>query len=428
MYPKTTTIVCRKTFTDLKATIVQNTFPKMFELRFGEEYADNPKVVDYNLSPPMYAEFFNGSRVYFIGLEDNANFEKILGRQCSMFLIDEASEVGYRAFSKLTTRMSEKTGARKVGFITMNPTSVFHWTYKIFIGHQNPLDDKPLKNPQIFKWIQMNPVDNLENLPEGYIDNLENLSEGERERFLYGNFTQTLEGAVYEEQLKIAKEDGRIRELGIPNVNYPIYFSLDIGWDDFTSAWIFQVLPNKIAFYSYIEAQRVDVVSFVADVRMRLKELQRGIRLTSDIIGILPHDALQHSVQTGMNVKQLLSLHETAANYAGETPISYKQLKLKGKYDGVNVSRLFFKKCTFDERGCEVGLRRLGQYKEILIDGNDEFKKELVHDASSHAADSFRYAMVNVHETGNLVEPFNREEGKMYGWDLLNEDTKRILY
>jgi hypothetical protein len=73
-------------------------------------------------------------------------------------------------------------------------------------------------------------------------------------------------------------------------------------------------------------------------------------------------------------------------------------------------------------------LRRLGQYKEVLIDGNDEFKRETVHDASSHAADSFRYSMVNVHEQKSYQLPFAREAGKDYGWDILNEDTKRKMF
>jgi tetratricopeptide (TPR) repeat protein len=69
-------------------------------------------------------------------IEQNAKaqkeFEKILGRQVSMFLIDEASEVGYRVFSKLTTRMTQSSGARKVGFVTMTPTSVFHCAHRLF--------------------------------------------------------------------------------------------------------------------------------------------------------------------------------------------------------------------------------------------------------------------------------------------------------
>jgi phage terminase large subunit len=139
----------------------------------GEELASNPSFIRYNLSPPMFAEFYNGSRVYFIGLEDNLNFEKILGRQASMLLIDEASEVAYRAFSKFTTRMTENIGERKVGFVTMTPTSMFHWAHKLFLEKKNPLDDTPVKNFKIYKCIQMNPKDNLDNQPERYVESLD---------------------------------------------------------------------------------------------------------------------------------------------------------------------------------------------------------------------------------------------------------------
>jgi PBSX family phage terminase large subunit len=400
LYPHTTSIICRNSFVNLKATITHNTFPKILSLKLGVESVP-PGIVQYSLSPPMCANFYNGSKVYFIGLEDNLNFEKILGRQCSMFLIDEASEVGYRAFSKLTTRMTQNSGARKVGFVTMNPTSVFHWAHKLFLEKKNPLDDKPVKNPNVFRCIQMNPKDNLDNLPEGYVENLDNLSEAERERFLYGNFTLTTENAVYEKELKFAKEQNQITELPPPDYNYPMYFSLDLGWDDFSASWIFQVLPKGILFYAYLETQNENIINFITQIRRKIADLQSNRKYKTDIIGILPHDAMQHSVQTGLNIKQLLSMYEGQADQKDVPVISYKQLKLKGKFDGINVAKVFFPKAKFDAVQCDVGIRRLGLYKQIIIDGNDKFRQETIHDASSHAADAFRYAMVSIHDTRN---------------------------
>ena len=419
-YPRTTAIICRKSFVDLKATIVQNTFPKMLEMACNEDIAS--KSVVYNHAPPMSATFNNGSKAYFIGLEDNNNFEKILGRQASLFLIDEASEIGYRAYSKLTTRMSENSGARKIGFVTMNPTSIFHWCHKLFLEKKNPLDNKPLKNFDFFKSIQMNPHDNLDNLPKGYIENLENLSEAERERFLYGAFTLTSEGAVYEEQLKKAKDNAQIisNELYCDPL-FPIYFSLDLGWDDYNASWIFQVLPKGVVFYRYIEAQHETIINFISQIREKIKEISKK---NNDIIGVLPHDALQHSVQTGMNVKQLLNMHEA---YHGENPIVYKILRLKSKFDGINVARTFFPKYYFDEIGCDNGLRRLGQYKDVLIKGDETFKRAPVHDASSHCADAFRYACVCVYGEKYRPEHEFREPGKMYADEILNDTTNQIL-
>jgi phage terminase large subunit len=419
-YPKTTSIICRHNFTDLKATIFQNTFPNILSLKLGEELASNRAFIKYNYSPPLSAEFYNGSRIYFIGLEDNSNFEKILGRQASMFLIDEASEVGYSAFSKLTTRMSEKSDARKLGFVTMNPTSVFSWTYKLFIEKLNPIDDKPLKNFQFFKNLQMNPKDNLDNLPDGYLDNLENLSEHDRERFLFGNFLTTAEGAVYEEQLNRCKEEERIRDVGNIDSNYPLYISLDIGWDDFNSAWVFQILPTEIKFYLYFEENKIDIVGFLVKIKEKIK-IMKGNKWQEDTTVILPHDASHHWVGTGMSLKQVLTLH--SANSMG-MPVTYKILRLMGIYEGINACRLMFAKVSFDKVGCDIGVRRLGQYKEYIVDGNDEFTKKTKHDMASHAADSFRYAITSFYFQKPFQEDFRRDPNAIYGYDILNKRTR----
>jgi hypothetical protein len=418
-----TAIICRRHFTDLKATIFQNTFPSMLTLRHGEDIAENKDFVHYNLSSPMSAEFFNGSRIYFIGLEDNSNFEKILGRKVSMFLIDEASEIGYSAFSKLTTRMSEISDARKIGFVTMNPTSVFSWTYKMFIEKLNPVDDKPLKNFHLFRNLQMNPVDNLDNLPDGYLDNLENLSEHDRERFLYGNFLETAEGAVYESEIEKTREENRICDVGLIDRNYPLYVSLDIGWDDFNSAWVFQILPSGIVFYLYHEENKIDIVKFIAKIKDKIKAINHG-RWQNDTTIILPHDASHHWVGTGMTLKQVLSL---AATYDVSEIVTYKILKIMGIYEGINACRLIFCRTKFDKVGCDIGVRRLGQYKEYFVDGNDEFTKKTKHDMSSHAADSFRYAVSSFYFQRPYQEDFKREPNAMYGYDILNKETRRKM-
>jgi phage terminase large subunit len=421
-YPKTTSIICRRHFTDLKATIFQNTFPSMLALRYGEDVAENKDFIRYNLSSPMSAEFYNGSRIYFIGLEDNSNFEKILGRKVSAFLIDEASEIGYSAFSKLTTRMSEISNARKIGFVTMNPTSVFSWTYKMFVEKLNPIDDKPLKNFHLFKNLQMNPVDNLDNLPDGYLDNLENLSEHDRERFLYGNFLQTAEGAVYESEIVRARDEERICEMDKIDRNYPLYISMDIGWDDFNSAWVFQILPHGIHFYIYEEENKINIVEFLRKIKEKIKANSGSWQ--ADTTVILPHDASHHWVGTGMTLRQVLSLN---AAYNVDEPVTYKVLKIMGIYEGINACRLIFSKCKFDKIGCDIGVRRLGQYKEYIVDGNDEFTKKTKHDMASHAADSFRYAVSSFYFQRPYQEDFKREPNAVYGYDILNKETRRKM-
>jgi hypothetical protein len=82
---------------------------------------------------------------------------------------------------------------------------------------------------------------------------------------------------------------------------------------------------------------------------------------------------------------------------------------------------------VFDEHGCDIGLRRLGAYKEYFVDGNDEFSKKPKHDMASHCADAFRYAMYNFYFEPKERLTWQKDPNAIYGSDLMNKSTKRKL-
>jgi len=71
----------------------------------------------------------------------------------------------------------------------MNPPPKSHWTHKRYIE-----DDGKVPGRAAFK---INPIDVKENLPASYIERLKALPERMRQRFLYGEFTSDLEGALW---------------------------------------------------------------------------------------------------------------------------------------------------------------------------------------------------------------------------------------
>ena len=58
----------------------------------------------------------------------------------------------------------------------------------MFVDKIEPSRHQPLVNPDNYCCLQMNPIHNRGNLPEGYIEELENLDERTRKRFLLGVF------------------------------------------------------------------------------------------------------------------------------------------------------------------------------------------------------------------------------------------------
>ena len=68
----------------------------------------------------------------------------------------------------------------------------------MFIEGVHPVSRTRIANYSSYGMIQINPYDNLENLPDGYIeDTLANASERSKKRFLYGEYSDENENALW---------------------------------------------------------------------------------------------------------------------------------------------------------------------------------------------------------------------------------------
>lgn len=181
-------LIARYRFNHAKTSIWYDTLPKVLELCFPD------LKVEYNKSD-WFIRLSNGSEIWIGGVDDKERVEKILGNEYSTIYINEASQVKYDAVTTLQTRLAENSGLALRLWFDFNPPSKKHWTYRYFIEAVNPEDLKPLgiKIP----YLVINPGDNLDNLPDGYIERLGRLPKRQQERFLEGNFTLDTEGAMW---------------------------------------------------------------------------------------------------------------------------------------------------------------------------------------------------------------------------------------
>ena len=183
--------VVRSTQRDCRQKIAMDLFVTVLELCFPGEYKkDSMNRTDW------FYEFSNGSRVWFYGL-DGDGLDKVLGPSYATFLFEECSELLWSLIQKAMTRLRLKCGLRVKAYFTFNPPPKSHWTYKVFIEKIEPVEQCPLKNPDNYAFILMNPHDNLDNLDENYITLLEGLSKRERDRFLWGKFGEPDQGNLF---------------------------------------------------------------------------------------------------------------------------------------------------------------------------------------------------------------------------------------
>lgn len=144
-----------------------------------------------------YITFPNGSEYWFGGLDDEKRLEKILGREFSTMHFNEITQMNFASVQLALTRLAQKNELKKKAYYDFNPSVKTHWSYDQFIRKLDPRDSEPLKNPDNYVWMRMNPSDNLENIDSEYLEMLESMPEAERVRFLLGEFTDESDGQVY---------------------------------------------------------------------------------------------------------------------------------------------------------------------------------------------------------------------------------------
>ena len=221
-------IILRHTFNSIKTSIWLDTLPKVLSLCFPELKVTWNKT-DY------YIVFPNGSELWIGGLDDDKRVEKILGKEYSTMAFNECSQLSYSAVQTALTRLAEKNELKKKVYYDMNPDAKNSWSYFQFIKKLNPVDNEPLKNPDDYVWLRMNPSDNLANVDEEYLSMLDSLPEKERNRFLLGEFTDCDDGVVYYS----FDRENHVRET--LEHNGTLYIGMDFNVDPMTAV-IFQII------------------------------------------------------------------------------------------------------------------------------------------------------------------------------------------
>lgn len=188
--------VIRRHFNGVRSAVGNDTMPKALRIRFpGLEY-------EYSKTDSVF-KFSNGSEIQLVGLDDAQRAEKILGREFATLYFNECSELDFTSVQTALTRLAQNVpGLENKAFFDCNPPGKSHWSYRMFVQKLNPADNTPLAQPDQYCVMRINPADNRENLPPGYIeDTLGTLSVRQRCRFLEGQWQDEVEGALWSSEL-----------------------------------------------------------------------------------------------------------------------------------------------------------------------------------------------------------------------------------
>lgn len=220
--PKSRHAIFRYRFNAIKASVIYDTLPKVFELCFPGvwEHCDLNKT-DWFLKLP------NGSEIWFCGLDDKERTEKILGLEFATLYFNECSQIPFTSITLAKTRLAQKTKSLRLkAYYDFNPPSKKHWTYRQFVEKKDPDTGQPDKFPDNYRLHLINPADNRENLDPAYLGMLDSLPERARNRFLLGRFADDTEGALWTDELIAAH-----RRLGRLEENIPDFLRVVVAVD-----------------------------------------------------------------------------------------------------------------------------------------------------------------------------------------------------
>lgn len=201
--PKSRHAILRFRFNAVKASIVHDTFPKVMDLAFaGIKYTLN--------KTDWFAEFENGSQIWFGGLDDKERTEKILGQEYVTIYLNECSQIPFTSQGIATTRLAQKVNQSIEGredtplkprmYYDCNPPSKVHWSYRLFVERRDPDTKRPQAKPEDYACFKISPEDNAENLTDGYLETLGNLSARLQKRFKAGEFADATPNALFTDE------------------------------------------------------------------------------------------------------------------------------------------------------------------------------------------------------------------------------------
>lgn len=312
----------------------------------------------------------NGTQFFFEGLRHSVtNIKSYEG--VDIVWVEEAQTVSKSSWSTLIPTIRKDDSEIWVSF---NPELEEDETYQRFV----------LNAPKNAEVVKINWDDNPW-FPSVLQEEMDELKERDYDAYLNvweGHCRESLEGAIYANQLREAKQEDRITRVPYDTTK-PVDVYWDLGWSDFTTMWFIQSVGMEIRAIDYYQNQ--------------LQPLNHYLKVLSEKpyhykTMHLPHDARAKQLGTGKSIEELVGKDgHNVSIVPGLTVI-----------DGINAARMMFNRVWFDREKCADGLQALRHYRFEVDRDTGRFGPKPLHDWASHGADGFRYIAVGIKEMRKL--------------------------
>lgn len=308
----------------------------------------------------------NGSQFIFAGIRQNVSNIKSF-ESVDVCWVEEAQNVSKHSWEVLVPTIRKQGSEIWVSF---NPELESDETYQRFVVHPPPSAKVVKINWSDNPWFPQTLREEMEHL--------RTISQDDYEHVYEGMCKQTVEGAIYRQELLAAEKEGRITRVPYDAIK-PVDTFWDLGFGDNTSIWFAQTIGFEFRLIDFLQGSQQGLQYYLK--QMQEKPYVYGTHY-------LPHDARAHELGSGRSIEEQIRA-------TGRKVVIVPKLSIA---DGIAAARAVFGRCWFDAGACADGLQALRHYRYEQDEKLGSFKREPLHDWASHPADAFRYLAVAIQE------------------------------
>jgi hypothetical protein len=331
--------------------------------RYLERFSE-PVLAKSNQSE-LWVELINGARIRLFGAD---NPDSLRGNFLDGVVLDEMADMKPSLWGEIIRPLL----ADRLGWATFIGTPKGH---NAFYDIYNEATKKPNWYTKVLRADQTNL------LAQSELDDAKaSMSDNQYEQEFLCSFEAAILGAYYGQEMRRLTDLERITTVDYDPM-FPCHTAFDLGFNDSTSIWWFQVVYGEIRVLDH-HSSNGQPISYYTGL-LAQKEDEFGYKYG---FHYLPHDARAKTLASGGK-----SIIEQIS-----AKIDIKHLKIVPNLsiqDGIQATRLALTRAWFDNR-CEEGIECLRQYQREWDDDKKVFRDRPKHDWTSHSADAFRYLSI----------------------------------
>jgi hypothetical protein len=223
---------------------------------------------------------------------------------------------------------------------------------------------------------------------DGYIDEF-GIEDGHAlfEQEYLCSFESAIRGSYWGAELIRAEREGRIISGLKPLPGLPVHTAWDIGVDNATAIWFFQVTPSEVRWLHYYEQNGMTVEHF-ARYKQRIGK-EYGFSYV-DSIDYVPHDARQRS-WTSSNVDGTARQRLEDMKENGLNP---QLVPNHARVDGIYAARKTIGRSLFHAEHCAEGIDCLKNYQRTWDADKRIYANTPFHNWAENGASAFRYGSI----------------------------------